>query len=168
MSALTLWPEWAWAIATLDKRVENRGWMHRLPPGSLLAIHAGAAIGGRPGPVARDEGMAALVLMALRAGWQILGPTWRLGSTALTATKGERSVWIGAPQVRRSAVVAVGRLAIGPQPDQELGWAVPGQRHWWMDRVWPLAKPVACTGRQGLWRLPPNVDAMVRAQVDDT
>ena len=46
--ALTLWPEWAYAITHLGKDVENRDW-ERLPTwltGRYLAIHAGAHIGG--------------------------------------------------------------------------------------------------------------------------
>lgn len=166
MWAVTLWPEWGWAFAALDKEVENRGWMHWLPPGTPVAIHAGAHIGGRPGRTARDEGMAALVTMARRAGWQIVGPTWRLGSSSLTASKpGRPSVWIGGPRVQRSAVVAVAVLADGLRPDQEQGWAVPGTRHWWCSTVQSLPRPVPCSGRQGLWRLPEDVDARVREQL---
>ena len=44
--ALTLHPEWAWAICHAFKRVENRSWHpgKRLPVGSRLAIHAGRTI----------------------------------------------------------------------------------------------------------------------------
>lgn len=70
--ALTLWPEWAWAIANLDKRVENRTWA---PPismvGKRIAIHSGASIGGRKGRVARREGLSAMMSMAARACWKI-------------------------------------------------------------------------------------------------
>lgn len=45
--ALTLWPEWAYAVAHLGKDVENRSWP---PPQTVIrkriAIHGGASIGG--------------------------------------------------------------------------------------------------------------------------
>ena len=62
MKALTLTPEWAWAVTALDKRVENRTWR---PPermiGQRIAIHAGKA---RP-----DIG--AVELMAGCSGWRV-------------------------------------------------------------------------------------------------
>jgi len=41
LRAITLHRPWAYAIAHLGKRVENRTWPCPLAPGSLLAIHAG-------------------------------------------------------------------------------------------------------------------------------
>ncbi len=167
MKAITLWPEWSWAFSRLDKMVENRGWMHGLPPGELLAIHAGAYIGGRKGLVARDEGMAALVSQARLARWQISGPTWKLGSTTRIIQKpGREDVWIGGPAIRTSAIVAVGRVAQGPPAGAELGWAVPGCRHWWFDQVWRLPTPVRCTGHQGLWPVAGELAEQVNAQLD--
>lgn len=166
MKVITLWPEWAWAIERLDKTVENRSWDHGLEPGTLLAIHAGAYIGGRKGLVARDEGMAALVSQARVAGWEIWGPTWRLGSSTKTITKPSRTQqWIGAAAVTTSAIVAVGRVAEGPPASAELGWAVPGLRHWWFDPVWRLDAPVKCGGHQGLWTLPDELADRVFAQI---
>ena len=43
MKALTLRPQWAWAVAHSTKRVEYRSWMPRLAVGETLAIHAGSA-----------------------------------------------------------------------------------------------------------------------------
>lgn len=46
--AITLWPEWAYAVAHLGKNIENRTWE---PPdgllGQMIAIHGGVSIGGR-------------------------------------------------------------------------------------------------------------------------
>ena len=50
LRALTLWPEWAWAIHHLDKRVENRGWP--IPAGEWFALHAGKS---PTGPGARPS-----------------------------------------------------------------------------------------------------------------
>lgn len=41
LNAITLHRPWAYAVAHLDKRIENRGWPCPLPVGSLIAIHAG-------------------------------------------------------------------------------------------------------------------------------
>lgn len=166
MKAITLWPEWSWAFSRLDKMVENRGWMHGLPAGELLAIHAGAYIGGRQGLVARDEGMAALVSQARIAGWEIYGPVWKLGSTPRPIYKAGRDrTYIGGPIIQTSAIVAVGRVADGPPPGAELGWAVPGCQHWWFDQVWPVAKPVRCSGHQSLWPVPDELAERVLSQI---
>ena len=61
MQAITLWPEWSWAILNLGKDVENRCWP--LPPkliGVALALHAGRNVGGQPGARAYERGCAAL------------------------------------------------------------------------------------------------------------
>ena len=41
LMAVTLHRPWAYAVAELGKDVENRSWPCTLPPGALLAIHAG-------------------------------------------------------------------------------------------------------------------------------
>ena len=41
LKAITVHRPWAYAIAHLGKRIENRGWACPLAPGSLIAIHAG-------------------------------------------------------------------------------------------------------------------------------
>ena len=38
---LTLRRPWAWAVAHAGKDVENRDWQCPLPPGTIVAIHAG-------------------------------------------------------------------------------------------------------------------------------
>ncbi len=83
LRALTVHPEWGFGIHYLGKRDENRGGP---PPITLtgddppwIALHAGKHIGGRPGKVAKREGLEALVGMAQRAGWTAnlaaIGPT---------------------------------------------------------------------------------------------
>lgn len=50
--------------------------------------------------------------------------------------------------------------------DCECGpWAIPGQFHWRLANVRPLAEPVPCKGRLGLWNLPADVDSAVRGQL---
>ena len=146
MKALTLWPEWAWAIRRLGKDVENRSWA---PPGYLvgrrLAIHAGAFVGGRKGSVAEEEGVDALVYMADRAGW-----TLRVEDGAISAAKGQRSV---KERIAVRAIVATVRLD-GWTSESESPWAVPGQVHWLLSAVEPVAALPRMNGRQGLWDVP--------------
>jgi hypothetical protein len=54
----------------------------------------------------------------------------------------------------------------GSAGDCECGpWAIPGQCHWRLANPRPLPEPVPCKGRLGLWSLPADVDAAVRAQL---
>lgn len=149
MLALTLWPEWAWAICHFGKRVENRGWT---PPASIIgtriAIHAGKHIGGRPGRPAYIEGFSAVALALLACGG------------------GERDVtrwWLQRPPT--SAIVCTA-VVTGWDRDQRTGWDVPGQYHWRLADVQVLPEPVPCRGAQGLWRVPADIAARVLAQVE--
>jgi len=65
LHAITLHPEWSWAIAyipePLAKRCENRTWTpspRQLQPGDWLAIHAGALSCSRER--AREDGLCSL------------------------------------------------------------------------------------------------------------
>lgn len=147
LRAITLWPEWAWAICHLGKDVENRparvarvvlstvgdGW---------LAIHAGKHIGGRPGAVALHDGVHSLRYMAARAGVEI--PSTRVRD------------------VPTSAIVAVARVKRG---NPGSGWAVPGEGHIGLYDVRTLPSPVPCSGKQGLWTVPADLSERVLAQV---
>lgn len=147
--ALTLWPEWAYAVAHLGKNVENRVWA---PPknliGSWLAIHAGKHIGGKPGDEWTLDGLRELLNMAEELGREL--PTF------------DELI----PQIKTSAVVAVAKVVgVIRQPDP-LGWYNgEGSIGWKLDSIITLPEPVACKGNRGLWNLPPDVLALVRAQV---
>lgn len=76
--ALTLWPEWVYAIVHLGKRIENRGWP---PPESLIgqpfALHAGKSIGGNGRDPRLDVG--SMLQIASDAGYRWEGKTiWDL------------------------------------------------------------------------------------------
>lgn len=154
MKALTLWPEWAFAIAHLGKDVENRTWT---PPkaliGQRIAIHAGAYIGGRRARVAVEEGAQALRDMARRAGVDIsvvlpiLACTWTSSTRIL-----QNEPWRSTPIVTR-AIVATAVLA-EVRRDSPSPWAVSGAVHWCLADVQVLSDPEPCSGRQGLWDAP--------------
>lgn len=145
--ALTLWPESAWAICALDKRVENRPWQpgQRIRIGDRFAIHAGKHIGGRPGRRATNDALEALHTMScglLPDGWE---------SRALNAP--------------RSAIVAVATLDATDNAHQTR-WDVPGAWHWRLRDVVVLPEPIPCRGALGLWRPAPEVQQRLAEVLD--
>ena len=74
------------------------------------------------------------------------------------------------PAIPRGAVVAVAALTRSCVPWECRGecspWAVPGQDHWHLADVRALPEPVPCRGMLGLWRLPPDVEKLVREQLE--
>jgi hypothetical protein len=151
--ALTLWPEWNWAIDNLDKLVENRGWP--LPPamqGKRIAIHAGAYIGGRKGAPATREGIEAVAEMATSAGWTVTAD----GLHALLFTKGEIVRRLTAESIVRSAITCTVVLASCTPPGPVLpddGWYA-GDYGFRLADKQTLPEPIHCSGAQGFWTLP--------------
>lgn len=143
--ALTLWPEWVWAIHHLGKRVENRTW--GLPVNEWFALHAGKHIGGRPGRVAKSEGMRALWSMAVRAGTNPV--------VCVADIEAESSCIRGLFRVIRNEAPGHGDLT---------GWRVPEQ----VGNVFeyrPLTTPIPCSGAQGLWTVGDEVAKAIIDQV---
>lgn len=171
LPALTLIPPWAHAIAYWGKRVENRTWA---PPrhlfGRQIAIHSGKSPWRQ-----RKNGEWTIS----RDAFDDVCSTVRFCEAAAPGmvsnpTTGE---WI---HERCSAVLCVATLA---------GWVhergnfdlVPeiaglpveylrspyfvGPYGWVLTDVMTLASPVPCSGKQGVWSLPADVDAAVRAQL---
>jgi hypothetical protein len=171
MMALTLWPEWAWAIAWLDKRVENREWR----PGDewlcrRFAIHAGKNIGGRPGKRARSEGLDAFVETAYVAGWD-LEPCVR-GDDVTMRFRRSGDAKFSESTIVRSGVVAVATLEDvidewRRYPDDSLRsspWFV-GRFGWVLSAVVRLPEPVMVGGAQRLWSLAHPQERAVVAQL---
>ncbi len=136
MKAITLWPEWAYAICALGKRVENRSWApgRALAVGDKIAIHAGKHPGGRSGYAAFVAAILNVTDMHRRA-------------NDGAAPAGLRTALQVCP---RSAIVAVATVA-GFDEEQRTGWDVPGSWHWRLSDVVVFADPIACGGAQGLW-----------------
>lgn len=153
--ALTLWPEWAWAISHLGKNRENRSWA---PPddmiGDWLAIHAGAYVGGRPGDSAVLEG-----LNDLRNTVECIAE--EEGSGLSLPYYAELI-----PQITTGAVVAVCRVTGVERSVEPAGW-YNGEPNvgWKLEQVRVLETPVRCKGAQGLWVLPHDVLVKVREQL---
>lgn len=147
--ALTVWPEWAHAIAYLGKPCENRTWepgADTVQPGDWLAIHAGAHIGGRPGGVAEREGHEALRRTAEGAGFQSLIQ----GDGQVLFVDEQRKALYSPDLLVRKSIVALVRFR-GVDQGGDGPWDHVDALQWrWTDLV-VLPRPVACAGHQGLW-----------------
>lgn len=156
MKAVTLWPEWAWAILHLDKRHENRGWQ---PPESLhgerLALHAGKTIGG--GEEKPAEAFEAVVGMAERAGWDVTraGDGYRFEKDDRVVTLGSLS------EIVTGSIVGTVVLSGAPVPGVRVPWGVPGQWAWPLRDVSALRHPIPHRGALGLWQVPDAVAGVV-------
>ena len=135
MRGLTLTQPWATAVALGEKRIETRSW--RTPYRGLVAIHAAK---GFPRP-ARE--------FALEHGF---GPPERLPVSAVVAV------------ARIVNMRPTGELArfLGRR-ELELGDYTPGRWAWVLDDVSPLPSPIACAGALGLWRVEPDLAALILA-----
>lgn len=140
--ALTIYPEWIYAILHLGKDVELRTWRPgRRHVGTRLVLHAGAYVGGS-GP--RAEGRAN-VRWFLRRVHEITGASPPIGwSTVAQDLRG-----------RLAAVATLGEPTLSsPSP-----WSDPDGAVW----AWPLldVRPIVdgpvMRGGQGLWPIPASV-----------
>lgn len=175
LPAITLWPEWAWAIAWLDKRIENRDWAAgEYYRGRLIAIHAGANIGGRPAKIAVREGLDALMSTAYECGWYVSEDREKTlrsadGSVALQATRYDMTddLVVIAPIVRK-AIVAVAELVDCVWDAPDAGWGV-GPCQWRLANVRRLADPIGgVPGAQGIWRVSTLVRDQIARQLEET
>lgn len=157
LHALTLHAPWAYAVAHLGKRIENRTWK---PParivGRRLAIHAGLRNDARTWDAVTASARAAGIFGPARGQPQFVPP----GSVVAVATV---DGFVDATDPGDVRIKSETRF---------LGWGATRKNHWWIGPVgWLLAdvmtlpEPAPCSGRQGLWRLSPDVDAAVRAQL---
>jgi len=177
--AITLWPEWAWAVCYLGKNVENRPWKPPIPAGSHLAIHAGK----NPGGTGRlGEAMGSIKLLveaAMRAGWT--------GTAKMIADKPghadieidfrryepgsliETEATLKLSEITRGAVVAMAELGHFTSPAAlNSPWAAGGPMWAWpLQDVLVLKQPIPCRGAQRLWFLPPAVESELRVQLAD-
>lgn len=168
--ALTLHPEWAWAITHLGKRCENRSprfaaQIARRVGDGWLAIHAGVkrpadfhAVGDE---VWRLGGIATFVpkgqtmaggLIANADGWLFHGavPTHYVTEDTLT----------------RGAIVALVKIGDVLPPGITADWKVDDSAALTLSRVLVLPEPIPCKGAQGLWTPAPDVQERLRAALE--
>lgn len=180
MLALTLWPEWAWAVCNLGKRVENRLWKpseRQLAPGEVFAIHAGKHWGGRAGVAATEDGLYAVAEALLAAEphamVEVVNARGRRAPYLLARTSRGRH-HLDPKAAPTGSVVALATYlgAMSSNAGRRQAWAsmAPDTWHWMLGDlpgwgVLTLPEPVSCTGHQGLWRLPRGVAREVRRQL---
>jgi hypothetical protein len=168
VKAITIYPEWCFAICRLGKNVENRVWAPQrrgLEPGERFAIHAGKYVGGRPSEDARRKALRGLKYMAARAGWIVDAYRTFSGDGIDMEFRRDIGALLRLNDLPRSAVVAVATLG-GVCRDSSSPWAVEGQYHLRLDDVIVLPEPVSCGGRQMLWTLPAGVEIEVQRQIN--
>lgn len=160
--------------------MECRGWP---PPRRLvgsdevIAIHAGAHIGGRPGAVARREGLLGVGSMArsagLKLGISVSTPHPEPRHRTLTITIGERGDGIAASSddIVTSAVVGTARVLDVVRPAAVEAELRDGVREWWIPETWGwvlefkrLPTPIPCAGAQQLWEVPAHISAFIEEQ----
>jgi len=148
MRALSVRQPWAWAICH-GKDVENRsrGTRHR----GLLAIHA-----SKSAPFKADLDDLRIADLIVVNGFRLDDPPSAQGTVVAVA---ELTGCHRADECMRPAV----SLPPGCSP-----WAASGQWHWQLASVSPLPDPVPCRGALGLWRLPDDVEKLVREQLEAT
>ena len=178
MKAITLWPEWCFAITKLDKRVENRTWK---PPAALIgqriAIHAGKNAGGSASRRGRLHGLHLMLEEAHKAGW------WKVNSDPgdLYISKDGVTHRCNMDDITTGTIVSTAILAgckldpwfenvhkIVPEIPRGLtrvetrvspiGWQAEGQYHWLLEDVQVLDKPVPAKGRMGFWEAPAEIE----------
>lgn len=175
MRALTIWPEWVWAITRLGKNVENRSrTTHVLKPGDLLAIHAGAYLGGTQKYVKPSVSLYPVYEMAKRAGWRI---GVEAAANEVVAYNVNRPETIRDPihKFVTGSVAAVATFGGVLNPscvpcgfEKDWPWWDNLQHGYILENVTVLRKPIWCRGQQGLWTLPDDVEAAVSQQISST
>lgn len=175
LKALTLRHPWAFAVAFLQKNVENREWSDELARlnnihgmvGEQVAIHGGAA------PVRPKSGKH----------WSKLAETnlWRQHCEALEYLSQQFADQLtpagGAYLTRQRAggplkpehfilpgIVAVATVERVTRTSQS-AWSVPGRLHIELSQVMVLPSAVQATGKQGLWTLDAPTEQAVREQL---
>lgn len=133
--AVTLTPEWAWAVCHLDKRVENRTWAPYQFVGQTFALHAGAA----------KPQWRAVEIMACCADWSMYGYARDFKKGDTIVNRPDRKLVTG-------AIVATFTLAgIRAVRDVDaVGWEC-GPFCWDFADVKLLDRPIPCRGMLGLW-----------------
>lgn len=129
MKAITVRQPWAYAIARLGKNVENRSWPVNYR--GTLAVHAGAAWDG-------DDAQSTVAFTARRS------------YADVDPARSQRSVIVAVVDLVGVCCVGLDGRGCDCGP-----WAISGQCHWRLTNPRPLAEPVPCTGRLGLWDLTP-------------
>jgi len=173
MQAITVRPQWAFAMLALGKRIENRDFFPAGLLGSRIALHSGKNVGGSPSVPATARGFRELACDMIGAGY-LAAPVWFKGEPPflawqpLGATDRKSSHILRDEDLPKSVVFATAQLSqfVEKVPEGYCPpWGHPG-KHWWvLEDFRPLVTPIECKGQQGAWRLPQGVlDEVVSQQ----
>lgn len=163
MPALTLWPEWAFAVAHLGKNAENRSprfaqQIARRVGDGWLAIHAG---------VKRPADFTAVGAMLDEFdpcdGWTVHRNDGEPAVFRVWVGRSHNPLTITDADLPRGAIVALVKLGDVLPPGVEAPWKVPESAALPFTRVHVLPEPIPCRGAQGLWTPPPDVQERLRA-----
>jgi hypothetical protein len=154
---LTVLQPWATAIALADPRelgelgkgVENRDWE---PWKSIIGTHIAIHAGKKP-----FDQTDAIDVGRMLYGHDATRPAWRGWIARLTAEYG--------------TIVCVAKLAGFVHIRKNLResqrrWKIDGSIGWVLEDVRALPNPILCRGMQGLWVVPADTEAQIRAQVN--
>lgn len=157
MKGLTLWQPWASLIAIGAKQYETRSWPTSYR--GLLAIHAAKVFKGGPRRLVFEEPFYSVLHKAGLADIPVPG-------------------LLGVERLPQGAVVAVATLASchlckgafkpileGSPHELAFGDFSPGRFAWVLHAIRPLREPIPCSGSQGLWTVPADVEAEIRRQL---
>jgi len=161
MKAITLYPEFAWAVCRLGKNVENRPRRMNMELGTELAIHAGMAFGGSSKKYIKiDEVFSPVAIMARRSGW-IFEANIAENAIRGYSVKKHNTFSDKVHMMPQGAVVAVAIFAGLLEPgstscavaERDWPWWAGDQYGYILEKVKVLKEPVAVRGKQGLWDL---------------
>lgn len=152
--ALSIWPEWNYAIGYLGKRIENRGQgvatAARRLVGRWIALHGSANIGGIPhrrdGRFTRDHVAAVQDMLEVA----------RLNGSKLDEITIRDLIENG------RGITQLARLrAVRSPPDARQGWHMPDRFGLEFDDPVILLAPVPCPGALGFWTVPTDVVSLI-------
>lgn len=179
--ALSVWPEWAWAIVNLDKRIENR--TYQLPStafGKRIAIHAsksiGGGLGGKKGYI---TAILRMVTAARTAGWFVTTSPFDFNGKIMFAPFGfndrirfeKNGVvrFFEQDKIPKGCIVATARIGQRNRDDQSFvkEWGEPTGHHWALFDLNILSEPVPCKGSQSFWSIPIHIIDLSNRQLAD-
>jgi hypothetical protein len=154
LKAITLRHPWPFAICQLGKRIENRTWSPNLAIGEKFAIHGGKF------PVQADGSNKGA---ANQQYWEEIKATlFDLGQSGLIDGAMKVTIRMLQATVGICAVATYG----GTVREDASPWFC-GPIGWVMTDVLVLPEAVPCRGAQGLWAVPDDVLAKMRALFRD-
>jgi hypothetical protein len=182
LRAVSLWPEWTYAIMHLNKLVENRTWpAHRKMIGHRIALHAGKSFGGMSQIPARRY-FEPMIELGTKAGYHFKD---------LYSSEGFRRDWVGfrvfdsdgnerfpldTRLLSRGAIVATAVLKSSSflfagktsyeDGSEKTVWSAEGNYGWQLGDIQLLETPISMVGNQGIWRVKPEYLGEVMRQIN--